>query len=80
MSPLLIGLLANIDTVLSIGSKVVAVASAVSVVIPNTRVTGVLGIARTVLDWTALNVGFAKNRLADANASPMAADNERSKD
>ncbi len=62
MSALLASLLANADVVLDVGTKVVAVASAVSVVVPNKRVSGALGIARTVLDWAALNVGFAKNR------------------
>lgn len=66
MSALLASLLANADVVLDVGTKVVAVASAVSVVVPNKRVAGALGIARTVLDWAALNIGFAKNRNQDS--------------
>lgn len=65
MSALLASLLANADVALDVGTKVVAVASAVSVVVPNKRVSGALGIARTVLDWAALNIGFAKNRNQD---------------
>lgn len=62
---LLASLLSHADTVIDIGTKVVAVASAVSAVVPNKRVSGALGIARTVLDWAALNIGFAKNRSQD---------------
>lgn len=62
---LLATLLASADTVIDFGTKVVTVAAAVSTVIPNKRVSGAVGIARIVLDWAALNVGFAKNRMPE---------------
>lgn len=71
---LLASLLSHADTVIDIGSKVVTVAAAVSTVVPNKRVTGALGIARTALDWAALNVGFAKNRTVDALPPAVFAD------
>lgn len=62
---LLATLLAHADAVIDVGTKIVAAASAVSAVIPNKRLRGALGIARTALDWAALNVGFARNRLPE---------------
>jgi len=71
---LLASLLSQADIVIDIGTKVVTVAAAISTVIPNKRVSGALGIARTALDWAALNVGFAKNRVPDAVLPPVIAD------
>lgn len=71
---LLASLLSHADIVIDLGTKIVTVAAAISTVIPNKRVTGALGIARTALDWAALNVGFAKNRVSDASQPAVIAD------
>ena len=56
-------LVANVDSILFAVSAVVAAASAVAAITPTPKDDSIVAKAYKVLDWVALNVGKAKDKL-----------------